>query len=142
MIVRYPHRILRYQVWVGMSGILSGISASTMNTWRSPKYCNAACLAWGLLSLKLAFPGVQAQLLAVGLSNGEVALYKLWNVKGGEPVRIISLADWGFEPETSGSVADLQWSPDNRAIAVRFVVASGIYLPHLSAVTSTPCLFS
>ena len=62
--------------------------------------------------------GVQAQLLAVGLSNGEVALYKLWNVKGGEPVRIISLADWGFEPETTGSVAELQWSPDNRAIAV------------------------
>ena len=62
--------------------------------------------------------GVRAQLLAVGLSNGEVALYKLWNVKGGEPVRIISLADWGFEPETTGSVAELQWSPDNRAIAV------------------------
>ena len=67
----------------------------------------------------MSLPGVQAQLLAVGLSNGEVALYKLWNVKGGEPVRVISLADWGFEPETSGSVADLQWSPDNRAIAVR-----------------------
>ena len=62
--------------------------------------------------------GIRAQLLAVGLSNGEVALYKLWNVKGGEPVRIISLADWGFEPETTGSVAELQWSPDNRAIAV------------------------
>lgn len=62
--------------------------------------------------------GIQAQLLAVGLSNGEVALYKLWNAKGGEPVRIISLADWGFEPETTGSVAELQWSPDNRAIAV------------------------
>lgn len=54
----------------------------------------------------------------MGLSNGEVALYKLWNVKGGEPVRMISLADWGFEPETTGSVAELQWSPDNTAIAV------------------------
>ena len=85
-------------------------------------------------------PGVQSQLLAVGLSNGEVALYKLWNVKGGEPVRIISLADWGFEPETSGSVADLQWSPDNRAIAVRFIHASRICLPHahiLSAISSS-----
>ena len=76
-------------------------------------------------------PGVQAQLLAVGLSNGEVALYKLWNVKGGEPVRVISLADWGFEPETSGSVADLQWSPDNRAIAVRFIHASCICMLHV-----------
>lgn len=63
--------------------------------------------------------GALAQLLAVGLSSGEVALYKLWATKGGEPLRIISLADWGYEPEVTGSVADLQWSPDNRALAVR-----------------------
>lgn len=62
--------------------------------------------------------GAVAQLLAVGLSSGEVALYKLWSTKGGEPLRIISLADWGYEPEVTGSVADLQWSPDNRALAV------------------------
>lgn len=60
-----------------------------------------------------------AQLLAVGLYSGEVALYRLWGAKGSEPLRIISLADWGFEPEVTGSVADLQWSADNRALAVK-----------------------
>ena len=58
----------------------------------------------------------------MGLHSGEVALYRLWSAaKGAEPLRIISLADWGFEPEVTGSVADLQWSPDNRALAVRNV---------------------
>lgn len=48
-----------------------------------------------------------------------MALYKLWAAKGGEPLRIISLHEWGYEPEVTGSSADLQWSPDNRALAVR-----------------------
>ena len=69
-----------------------------------------------------------AQLIAVGLSTGEVALYKLYGHKGGRfsidgshaegPVRVISLLDWGYGPETTGSVAELKWSPDNRAFAV------------------------
>ena len=67
----------------------------------------------------------------MGLSNGEVALYKLWNVKGGEPVRMISLADWGFEPETTGSVAELQWSPDNTAIAVLTLLFLACLLPQI-----------
>lgn len=84
--------------------------------------------------------GVQAQLLAVGLSSGEVALYKLWNIKGGEPVRIISLADWGFEPETTGSVAELQWSPDNRAIAVSTIqrLCSAHAYSSTTTITSIP----
>ncbi|KAL0029799.1 hypothetical protein WJX77_000735 [Trebouxia sp. C0004] len=69
-----------------------------------------------------------AQLIAVGLTNGEVALYKLHGHKGGRfsidgsqaegPVRVVSLVDWGYGPEAIGSVADLKWSPDNRAFAV------------------------
>lgn len=69
-----------------------------------------------------------AQLIAVGLTSGEVALYKLYGHKGGRfsidgsqaegPVRVISLLDWGYGPETTGSVAELKWSPDNRAFAV------------------------
>ncbi|KAL0053131.1 hypothetical protein WJX82_001373 [Trebouxia sp. C0006] len=69
-----------------------------------------------------------AQLIAVGLTNGEVALYKLYGHKGGRfsidgsqaegPVRVVSLVDWGYGPEATGSVADLKWSPDNRAFAV------------------------
>ena len=71
-----------------------------------------------------------AQLIAVGLTNGEVALYKLYGHKGGRfsidgsqaegPVRVVSLVDWGYGPEATGSVADLKWSPDNRAFAVSF----------------------
>ena len=34
------------------------------------------------------------------------------------PVRVVSLLDWGHGPEATGSVADLKWSPDNRALAV------------------------
>lgn len=69
-----------------------------------------------------------AQLIAVGMTNGEVALYKLYGHKGGRfsidgsqaegPVRTVSLLDWGYGPEATGSVAELKWSPDNRAFAV------------------------
>ncbi|KAL3150452.1 hypothetical protein ABBQ32_000282 [Trebouxia sp. C0010 RCD-2024] len=69
-----------------------------------------------------------AQLIAVGLTSGEVALYKLYGHKGGRfsidgsqaeaPVRVVSLLDWGYGPEATGSVAELKWSPDNRAFAV------------------------
>ena len=59
-----------------------------------------------------------AQLVAVGLGTGEVALYRLWGAPGTDPLRIISLREWGHESETTGSVADLQWSPDSRALAV------------------------
>lgn len=69
-----------------------------------------------------------AQLIAVGMINGEVALYKLYGHKGGRfsidgsqaegPVRVVSLLDWGYGPEATGSVAELKWSPDNRAFAV------------------------
>lgn len=59
-----------------------------------------------------------AQLVAVGLSTGEVALYRLWGDLGSDPLRTISLREWGHEPEMTGSVSDLQWSPDSRALAV------------------------
>ena len=64
--------------------------------------------------------GAAAQLVALGLSSGEVAIHRLWQggKAGTEPLRILSLADWGYEPEATGSVADLQWSPDNRVLAV------------------------
>ena len=62
-----------------------------------------------------------AQLVAVGLGSGEVALHRLWGGPGTEPLRIISLREWGYEPEMTGSVSDLQWSPDSRALAVSFL---------------------
>ncbi|KAK9863715.1 hypothetical protein WJX84_007822 [Apatococcus fuscideae] len=68
--------------------------------------------------------GSAAQVVAVGLTSGDIALYRLWGpaTPGGskppEPLRVMSLADWGHGPESTGSVADLQWSPDSRALAV------------------------
>ena len=69
--------------------------------------------------------GSAAQMVAVGLTSGDIALYRLWGpaTPGGskppDPLRVMSLADWGHGPESTGSVADLQWSPDSRALAVR-----------------------
>ncbi len=72
--------------------------------------------------------GATAQLVAVGLASGDVALHKLygWGRQGrrsndaayAEPLRVLSMYDWGYGPETLGAVAALQWSPDNRALAV------------------------
>lgn len=83
-----------------------------------------------------------AQLIAVGLTSGEVALYKLYGHKGGRfttdgsqaegPVRVVSLVDWGYGPEATGSVAELKWSPDNRAFAVSAasIVNNKLYASH------------
>lgn len=89
-----------------------------------------------------------AQLMAVGLTNGEVALYKLYGHKGGRfsidgsqaegPVRVVSLVDWGYGPEATGSVAELKWSPDNRAFAVSTASHQTVALYTLAVVTATP----
>ena len=61
-----------------------------------------------------------AELVAVGLHSGEVAVYRLWPAKAdAEPLHVIGLGEWGYEPEVTGSVADLHWSPDERVLAVR-----------------------
>lgn len=84
--------------------------------------------------------GARAQLVAVGLATGEVALYRLWAAKASDPLRVISLADWGYEPEATGSVADLQWAPDNRAIAVRPVGCwTGVHFPGLFTAGAHGC---
>lgn len=36
-----------------------------------------------------------------------------------EPLRVLSMHDWGYGPEVLGAVAALQWAPDNLALAVR-----------------------
>lgn len=46
-------------------------------------------------------------------------MYRLWPTKAeGEPLHVIGLGEWGYEPEVTGSVADLHWSPDERVLAV------------------------
>lgn len=60
----------------------------------------------------------KAQLVAVGLGSGEVHLYRLWLIPSTEPLRTISLKEWGFDSEVTGSVSDLRWTPDSRALAV------------------------
>lgn len=70
-------------------------------------------------------------MVAVGLSSGDVALHKLYGMatKGrrstdgaySEPLRVLSLYDWGYGPEALGPVAALQWAPNNRALAVSLI---------------------
>ncbi len=36
-----------------------------------------------------------------------------------EPLRVLSMHDWGYGSEVLGAVASLQWAPDNLALAVR-----------------------
>jgi len=79
-----------------------------------------------------------AQLVGLGLASGEVALYRLWGSVGMEPLRTISLGDWGYEPEVTGSVSDLQWSPDGRALAVNLFALLPPPPPPLFAAASLP----
>lgn len=91
--------------------------------------CDNACGASGATTLSI---GAAAQLIAVGLTSGEVALFRLWSGSVGSkadrfsadgtsreaPLRVISMAEWGYGAEATGSVADLKWAPDSRALAV------------------------
>lgn len=92
-----------------------------------------------------------AQLLAMGLSHGRVAIYTMQSLlatgrhpglaahqrsssgqlgvtagsgSGGagqpEPVRVLSLADWGYSSSVVGAASQLQWSPDGRVLAVGY----------------------
>ena len=104
-----------------------------------------------------------AQLLALGMSHGRVAIYAMQSLlahgrqlshpsgahpqhqRGGsgqfgsfgssgalagggggggagqpEPVRVLSLADWGFRSSVVGAATQLQWSPDGRVLAVGY----------------------
>ena len=50
-------------------------------------------------------------------------MYRLWPTKAeSEPLHVIGLGEWGYEPEVTGSVADLHWSPDERVLAVSFAI--------------------
>lgn len=81
--------------------------------------------------------GTKAQLVAVGFVTGEVALYPLYGSRRGpegipEPVRMLSLKDWEYRPEFTGSVAVLHWSADASVLAVSFenpgiTNCSGVY---------------
>eukprot|EP00884_Botryococcus_braunii_P016462 jgi/Botrbrau1/349/Bobra.110_2s0008.1 len=87
------------------SGSLHPVSAMEVQEYVCGVGSGTTCARFG--------PG--AQMLALGLVSGEVALYRIGK---SAPVRMISLAEWGYEPETTGSVSDIAWSPDDRALAV------------------------
>lgn len=89
---------------------------------------NPICKSLKVMSVYCILAGPVAQLIAVGLATGDVALHKLygWGRQGrrsndaayAEPLRVLSMYDWGYGPETLGPASSLQWSPDCRALAV------------------------
>ncbi|XP_024532297.1 RAB6A-GEF complex partner protein 1 [Selaginella moellendorffii] len=60
--------------------------------------------------------GQQLQLLAVGSRRGTVELLNL--ADNLSHIRTISLLDWGYSVEDTGSVASMSWTPDNSSLAV------------------------
>ncbi|GMJ00926.1 hypothetical protein like AT3G61480 [Hibiscus trionum] len=55
-------------------------------------------------------------ILAVGTRRGVVELYDL--ADSGSLIRTVSLYDWGYTMEDTGSVSCIVWTPDNSAFAV------------------------
>ncbi|XP_038995537.1 LOW QUALITY PROTEIN: guanine nucleotide exchange factor subunit RIC1-like [Hibiscus syriacus] len=55
-------------------------------------------------------------ILAVGTRRGVVELYDL--ADSGLLIRTLSLYDWGYTMEDTGSVSCIEWTPDNSAFAV------------------------
>ncbi|XP_031479241.1 uncharacterized protein LOC116250045 [Nymphaea colorata] len=56
------------------------------------------------------------QILAIGCRRGVVELYDL--SKSGSLLRNVSLYDWGYSVEDTGSVSCISWAPDNASFAV------------------------
>ncbi|RZC56586.1 hypothetical protein C5167_015448 [Papaver somniferum] len=56
------------------------------------------------------------QILAVGSKRGLVELYDL--AESASLLRTVSLYDWGYSMEDTGSVSCIEWAPDNSAFAV------------------------
>ncbi|KDP28594.1 hypothetical protein JCGZ_14365 [Jatropha curcas] len=56
------------------------------------------------------------QILAVGTRRGVVELYDL--TESGSLIRSVSLYDWGYSMDDTGSVSCIAWTPDNSAFAV------------------------
>ncbi|GLT84668.1 hypothetical protein SLE2022_028850 [Rubroshorea leprosula] len=56
------------------------------------------------------------QILAVGTSRGVVELYDL--AESASLIRTVSLSDWGYTMDDTGSVNCIAWTPDNAAFAV------------------------
>ncbi|XP_068651860.1 uncharacterized protein [Aristolochia californica] len=56
------------------------------------------------------------QILAIGCKRGEVELYSL--AENVSLLRTVSLYDWGYSVDDTGSVSSIAWTPDNTAFAV------------------------
>ncbi|KAF5464326.1 hypothetical protein F2P56_014410 [Juglans regia] len=58
----------------------------------------------------------EQQILAVGTRRGVVELYDL--AESAPLIRTVSLYDWGYSMDDTGSVSCIAWTPDNSAFAV------------------------
>ena len=56
----------------------------------------------------------RASMVAVGCSDGVLRLWNCANVSAGMEARELSLADWGYGPEGTGSVGCIAWTQDGQ----------------------------
>eukprot|EP00955_Chlamydomonas_euryale_P088382 364373-Chlamydomonas_euryale.AAC.1 len=108
---------------IGDAGPLDGLSLSHWLVAPPERHATCARIGW------------VPQLVAVGCSDGDVALFRLHRLhsaasapagplgcggvaSGQQPVRVLSLEPWGHRLEQTGGVAAVEWAPDGRALAV------------------------
>lgn len=60
------------------------------------------------------------QILAVGTKRGVIELYDL--AESATLIRTVSLHDWGYSVEDTGPVSCIEWTPDNSAFAVGWML--------------------
>ncbi|GIL70747.1 hypothetical protein Vretifemale_1461 [Volvox reticuliferus] len=129
-------------VMVLADGACAVCSTSDSGLSPLPEMCFARWLCEPQRQAVCAQVCARAQLIAVGRENGDVELFRLHRTgisstarseAGGPgsagtspdahwepPVRTLSLDNWGHKPQQTGPVAQVEWSPDGRALAVGY----------------------
>eukprot|EP00210_Caulerpa_lentillifera_P000400 g390.t1 len=85
-----------------------------INQWINPKPGDSV-----QYKVTCARIGDQANLVAIGCTNGTVLLYPL-NQSNSECLRKLTLKDWGHGGEVTGPIGDICWNGDCSAFAVGF----------------------
>ncbi|GAB4817477.1 hypothetical protein N2152v2_004523 [Parachlorella kessleri] len=76
--------------------------------------------ATGVGGLSRVSPGGALGSAGGSLHGGSAAAAALAAAAAPDPLRLLSLTDWGYSSTVTGSAAVLQWSPDGRVLAVGY----------------------